>query len=99
PRHRAGRRRLHGDDRNARSAPADRAAGLCGAGAAARLSCGRPERHRRRPAAQPRQERDGGMNTEPHHQSGELTYSISDIVALNLLIWPFWLTLVAVCTV
>ena len=37
-------RRLHGDDRNARGSPADRAAGLCGSGAAARLSCGGAQR-------------------------------------------------------
>ena len=42
-------------------APADRAAGLCGAGAAAGLSCRGAEGHRRRPAAQPRQERHGRM--------------------------------------
>ena len=37
--HRRGRRGLHGDDRDARGPPADRAAGLCRAGAAAGLSC------------------------------------------------------------
>ncbi len=56
-----GRRGLHGDDRNARGPPADRAAGLCGAGAAARLSCRGAQGHRRRPAAQPGEERDGRM--------------------------------------
>ena len=41
---------------------ADRAARLCGAGAAARLSCGGAEGHRRRPAAQPREERYGRVS-------------------------------------
>ena len=36
-----GRRGLHRDDRDAQGPPADRAAGLCGPGAAARLSCRR----------------------------------------------------------
>ena len=54
-----------GDDRDARSAPADRAACLCGAGAAARLPCRGAQRHRRRPAAQPGEERHGGIITPP----------------------------------
>ena len=59
--HRRGGRGLHGDDRNAGGPSADRAVGLCGAGAAARLSCRGAQRHRRRPAAQPGEERDGGV--------------------------------------
>ena len=49
------------DDRNARGASADRAAGLCGAGTAARLSCRGRQGHRRRPAAQPGEKRHGRM--------------------------------------
>ena len=48
-------------DRGARGRSVDRAAALCGAGAAARLSHRGRQGHRRRPAAQPRQERDGGI--------------------------------------
>ena len=55
--------RLPGDDRDAQGPPADRAAGLCGAGAAARLSCRGGQRHGRRPAAQPGEERDGRMTS------------------------------------
>ena len=44
-----------------RGPPADRAAGLCGAGAAARLSRRGAQGHRRRPAAQSGEERDGRM--------------------------------------
>ena len=45
-----------------RGPPADRAAGLCGAGAVARLSRRGAEGHRRRPAPQPREERDGRID-------------------------------------
>jgi hypothetical protein len=62
--HRRGGRGLHGDDRDARGPPADRAAGLCGAGAAARLSCGGAQGHRRRPAAQPGEERHGRVTEQ-----------------------------------
>ena len=55
----AGRRRHDRDDRDARGPSADRAFGLCGAGAAARLSCRGAERHRRRPAAQSGEVGDG----------------------------------------
>src|SRR6185503_308764 len=42
--------------RDARGASVDRPPCLCGAGAAARLSCRGCQRHRRRPAAQPSEE-------------------------------------------
>ena len=51
---------MHGDDRNARGPPADRAVGLCGAGAVAGLPCRGAQRHRRRPAAQSGEVGDGG---------------------------------------
>ncbi len=62
--HRRGGRGLHGDDRDAGGPPADRAAGLCGAGAAARLSRRGAQGHRRRPAAQPGEERHGRVKRQ-----------------------------------
>ena len=59
-----GGRGQHRDDRNAGGPPADRAAGLCGAGAAAGLSCRGAQGHGRRPAAQPREERHGRVISE-----------------------------------
>ena len=78
--HRRGGRGVHGDDRDARGPPADRAAGLCGAGAAAGLSRGGAQRHRRRPAAQPGEERDGRVSDAP--ASEPLIYNRDDFVAL-----------------
>ena len=39
------------------------------------------------------------MTMEAEQGSIEVTYSAADIVALNLLVWPFWLSLVAIFAV
>ena len=56
--------------------PADRAAGLCGAGAAARLSRRGAEGHGRRPAAQPGEERDGRIITRPPAQNSWICQTV-----------------------
>jgi YcxB-like protein len=39
------------------------------------------------------------MSEDTKGQPQELTYSVGDIMALNLMVWPFWISLVAILAV